>query len=223
MSVAVVSSSYGGYDNIDARPEQSLDAEWIMVTDNPELDAPGWNVIVEKRPHMHPRLAAKVPKCVPFTYTNADTIVWMDASCRLLQRHALASLVEASGGAPLGQVTHPWRDCIYDEAEASIGMPKYDGQPIREQVAHYKDCGYPVHGGLFATGLIVRNKLNDIQAEFGYRWLAEQVYWSYQDQLSQMPILASMRLQRKQIHVTPLPFALHGSGVFEWRTHTDGT
>lgn len=223
MTVAVLSSVYGDYDHVDPVPKQTVDAEWIIVTDNPSLDAPGWKVVVEPRPHMHPRLAAKVPKCLPFAYTNADTTVWLDASCRLLQPDSLSRLIRGANNAPMAQITHPWRDDIVDEAEASVGMPKYQGQPVIEQAAHYRGLGYPRHAGLFATGLIVRNNPNDLQAEFGYRWLTEQCYWTYQDQLSQMPVLESMRLQGRRLQLEPLPFDLHGSGVFEWRTHADGT
>lgn len=221
MSVAVLSSLYGDYDHVDPPPEQTVDAEWIMVTDQ-DLDAPGWRVVHEPRPHTHPRLAAKVAKCLPWHYTDADTVVWMDAACRLLQTDALEQILAAAEDAPLSQVVHPWRDCIYDEADASRGMPKYQEQPVDAQVGHYRVQGHPKNWGLWATGLIVRSDGNHrglakaLNMDFGRRWLAEQVRWTYQDQLSEAPLLHDGILK-----VHDLPFPLHGSGLFEWRNHRD--
>lgn len=227
MTVAVVSSVYGSYDVPQPVPEQqALAAEWVLVTDNPSIDAPGWKVIVEPRPHLHPRMAAKVAKCFPFQYTNAETTVWKDGSCRFITPTALEDIVRASRGQAMAQVVHPWRDCIYAEAEESALLAKYQGQSVLEQVAHYRSRGYPKHGGLFATGLIVRNRTGGAERslyEFGHRWLTEQTRWTYQDQLSQMPVLQGMRIEKNPLEVFPLAYPLHGSGVFEWGHHKDGT
>lgn len=223
MSVAIVSACYGGYDHVAPIREQTIDTEWVMVTDNQDLVAPGWKVIYEPRPHMHPRLAAKVPKCHPFAYTDATTTVWLDASCRLIRDDALYRIIKHANDAEMAQIVHPWRDDIVDEAEASVGMPKYEGQRVRDQVSHYIARGFPRNSGLYATGLIVRNNMGSIHEEFGHRWLTEQCRWTYQDQLSQMPVLASMEKRGYPLKIRPLGFPLHGSGVFEWHFHKDGT
>jgi hypothetical protein len=219
MSVACISSIYGAYDSPFIQPPQTVEAEWILVTDR-WTDVPGWRVVVEPRPHTHPRLAAKVAKCLPWNYTDADTVVWLDGACRLLRENSLEQILIASGEHPLSQVVHPWRDCIYDEADASRGMLKYQQQPVDAQVEHYRSEGHPEHWGLWATGLIVRadgrhNGMSKaLNMDFGRRWLAEQTRWSYQDQLSEAPLLA-----RSALKVNNLPFPLHGSGLFEWLPH----
>lgn len=221
MSVAVISSVYGEYDHPIHQPPQSVEADWIFVTDK-DIDAHGWQVVVEPRPHMHPRLAAKVAKCLPWLYTDADTVIWLDGACRLLREDSLEVILLAADNRPLSQIVHPWRDCIYDEADASRGMLKYQGQPIDAQVEHYRRKGHPEHWGLWATGLIVRSDGRNqglaraMNMDFGRRWLAEQMRWTYQDQLSEAPLLADGILK-----VHDLPFSLHGSGVFEWLNHRD--
>lgn len=223
MSVAVLSSIYGTYDRPIAQLPQTIEAEWILVTDT-LVETPGWDVVVEPRPHMHPRLAAKVAKCLPWHYTDADTVVWLDGACRLLRPDSLEQILEAAGGHPLSQIRHPWRDCIYDEADASREMLKYQGQPVDAQVSAYRSAGHREHWGLWATGLIVRSDGRNngmakaMNMDFGRRWLAEQVRWTYQDQLSEPPLLAAGVLK-----VHDLPFALHGSGLFEWLNHRDAS
>ena len=214
MSVAVLSAVYGGYDAIEPPPEQTIDADWILITED-EVDAPGWRVHVEPRLHMHPRLAAKVPKCLPWHYTNAKTTVWMDGSCRLLRPDSLETIVNGAEGASIAQIIHPWRNDILDEAHASVGMPKYDAQPVVEQAQDYLDRGHPRGWGLWATGLIVRSLFDRRWLDnMGERWLTEQCRWTYQDQISQPYVLRSHGMRPH-----PMPFALHGSGVLEWRNH----
>lgn len=215
MSIAVISSCYGAYDEPAVVPQQTVDAEWIMVTDRQgfDFDGKGWTVIEEQRPQMHPRLAAKYAKCLPWEYTNADTTVWLDTSCRLLKPDSLEKILAAAGSAPMAQVVHPWRACIFDEAEECRLLGKYEFQPMGEQVDHYRRKGHPEKWGLWATGMIVRTD-RKIGTEFGLRWLAEQVRWSYQDQLSHPFVLREMGLLP-----APLPWALHGSGMFEWHNH----
>lgn len=215
MNVAVVSSVYGGYDERSAPPPQTIDVEWVCVTDV-ERDVPGWTVVVEPRPDMHPRLAAKVAKCLPWAYTNADLIVWMDGACQVLREDTVERLVVQLGGYPLAQFVHPWRDCVRDEAWASRGMLKYQDRPVIAQAEHYIGGGHPEHWGLWATGLIVYNARHPKLTEFGARWLAEQMRWTYQDQLSEAPLLKDMGLLVRELAGT-----LHGNGLVAWANHRD--
>lgn len=114
-------------------------------------------------------------------------VVWIDANMEVTSpafvREALSFCEE---GIALHR--HPRRDCIYEEAEASLGLEsqggKYDGQPIREQVAHYYARGHPAHWGLWACGTIAWNRKDLRARSLGFSWLAECERWSFQDQLS---------------------------------------
>lgn len=220
-ATVVISSCYGSYDMIDPPPAQTTDvAEWLMVTDTPGC-APGWREVIEPRPHLHPRMAAKVAKCLPWQYTNAESIIWADAACRFLKDTTVEWLMDQSKDHTLTQFDHPWRQCISTEAQASVGMPKYDGQPVIRQAAHYIEHGHLLDWGLWATGLIVRRlhgswSEQENLTEFGLEWLAEQCRWTYQDQISEAVVL---RRRGMRPHCFDAP--LHGSGWVEWLNHRD--
>lgn len=186
MSVAVVSALYGPYDTvIEPVPQRMTVERWIMVTDRPDLIAPGWEVIVEPRPHVHPNVAAKVPKLFPEWYApEVDVTVWMDASCRPTPSTVgITAMAARATSRGLSLLTHPNRDDIGDEVPASEGCwPKYEGLPMREQVDHYFSRGMPRSWGLWATGLIGRTY--QFNHEIGKDWMAEIVRWGFQDQLS---------------------------------------
>lgn len=198
-SVAVVTSCYGGYDPIVAPVEQDIKVEWLCVTDQTDVPAP-WQPVIEPRPHLHPRMAAKVARCRPDLYTDADYTIWLDTSGRLSQPSSAQRLVvEGLDDRDLAQFVHPERSDILAEAEVSAGMKKYAGQPCVPQVNYYRSQGYPIGFGLWATGCIVR-KNTDTMRRFGDAWLVEMMRWTWQDQLSEPFVLWSQGL-----HPAPLP------------------
>ena len=194
MSIAVISSVYGGYDTPIAPVPQDVDCDWVLVTDTP-VECPPWRVVVEPRPHLHPRMAAKVAKCRPDLYTQADTTVWVDASFFVSAADFVSWAVSHVDPVnPLAQIVHPERRRITAEAAVSATMAKYAGLPVIEQAGSYLTSGYPDDWGLWATGLIVRRHCPQLRG-FGSAWLAEQTRWSYQDQISEAPCLWHLDLR----------------------------
>jgi hypothetical protein len=181
VTIALVTSIYGNYDTLTDPPEQEGVTDYIAIVDQPHAGANGlWRQVVEPRPHMHPRLAAKVAKCCPGLYTDTDHTVWIDGSARLKHGGVAKWAVDSLGTAHAAHFAHPDRDDIYPEAIVSMGMGKYQGQPIMAQVDHYRARGLPVSSGLWATGFIARPSWSGVNVA----WLSEQVRWSYQDQIS---------------------------------------
>lgn len=182
--VAIITAIYDGYDELKpVVPQTGVEVDWVCVTDDPGLrdGALGWRVVYEPRPGVHPNRAAKAPKYRPWLYTAADASVWVDASFRIISdRLAADALTHAD---PIAQFAHPWRDCLYEEAKESAGLPKYAGEPILEQADHYRSLGHPECWGLWATGVIARRHTPAVQA-LGERWAVETDQWSFQDQIS---------------------------------------
>jgi hypothetical protein len=214
--IAVISSIYGSYDRPAAPVAQDVDCEWVMVTDAAMTRWP-WKPIHEPRPGLHPRLAAKVAKCRPDLYTNADITIWVDGHLRIIDPSFVRWAAAAVADHSLAQLPHPQRISLLDEAALSATLPKYAGLPVASQAAHYLEGGYPDSWGLWAAGLIVRRITPDLQ-RFGDAWLAEQVRWTVQDQLSEAPLL-----WRMGIRPADLDGPLVGHPLFNLTTHADGT
>lgn len=219
--IHILSASMGGYDNPNP-PPQLEGCTATMVTDDEQFGEwsarLGWQVIYHAYPHTHPRLGAKVPKCKPhhFFPHPVETIVWLDGAARITNE---ARFLEVVKGVPLtepiAQFLHPDRDDVEDEAKASEGMEKYGGMQVRDQAHHYKMRGLPSCWGLWATGMIVYHPAAfDIEA-FGNAWLAEQLMWTYQDQLSE-PYL----LWKADYKPRALPQNLRSNDYIAWMPHT---
>jgi hypothetical protein len=214
VKVAIVTSVYGGYDQPTPLPVQDIDCEQVLVTDRPCDDWPG-RVVVEPRPQLHPRLAAKVAKCRPDLYADADAYVWVDASFQVTAPDFTSWAVSHLEQGPVAQFVHPARRHITAEADASATMTKYAGLPLREQAAHYIARGYPDGWGLWATGLIAYRAGGDLR-DLGDAWLREQMRWTYQDQLSEAPVLYAVGLK-----VVPFGGQLYRNERYVIRGHRD--
>jgi hypothetical protein len=190
VSIALITSLYGDLDTLKDPPVMDGVDDYIAVTDR-QHDAGLWRQVIEPRRHLSNRLCSKIPKCLPHLYTNADHIVWIDASATV-RRDAAQWAVEFIQGGQLAQFSHPERQCLADEATVSATLRKYAGLMVVEQATHYMKTGMPQGWGLWATGIMARR--NDFWSRgFGEAWLHEQTLWSYQDQVSQPYVLWRMK------------------------------
>lgn len=196
MKTAVVSALYGGYNRPPAVPSD-LGVPAIMYTDDPHLDAPGWEVryvnhgittLLGDPARVGPMLAHKWWKLFA-GLDEHDVTIWLDASMTITAPGFVGKCLAALGDHDLAFVRHPWRDCIYDEAEFSAGLDRYrDEAPhIRAQASFYRNIAVPAHRGLVATGFYVRRdgpRVRQLMAD----WWWEIITRSHQDQVS-LPVL----------------------------------
>ena len=196
--VAILSAVYDGYDELKpVLPQVGVDVEWVCVHDGLPDGAAGlgWRLVYEPRPGVHPNRAAKHPKYEPWRYTDAPVSLWVDASFRVVSdRFAVEATAMLSEEEPIAQFQHPWRDCLFAEAEESARLPKYAGEPVLGQADEYALAGHPERWGLWATGVIGRRHTDAVR-ELGARWLAETYRWSFQDQVSQPFVLRETGLR----------------------------
>lgn len=190
MSIDVLSSSYGSYDIPPNHVLQSEPCTIKLIKDHSGFAQVGAVHINEDRPHLHPRMAAKVAKCMPWLYSDADIIIWIDNSIEMTSPDFVGWMYHhREKGCCISEFIHPHRDDLQDEWDASRPMAKYQGQNIGQQCLRYEKEGFPRHWGMWATGWAVWDlstpKLRAEAEVLGEAWLLEQVRWSYQDQISQ--------------------------------------
>lgn len=197
MKVVLYSALYGNYEAPKPLPDLGIPA--IMYTDNPDLEAPGWQVILASDPSvkgdaLSAMMAAKYWKCHPAEAVEkagepyADVSLWVDASMTILVDDYVQRCLDALGTDDWTLVQHPARTCIYDEAEFSALLsPKYDIAGLSAQAEYYRSIGHPARWGLFANGANVRRHTPAVMK------VCEQWWWectgrSWQDQVS-LPVL----------------------------------
>jgi hypothetical protein len=183
VTTAIVTAIYGGYDTPKPLPDWHGFDDAVFVTDCP-VDVPGWRVVVEPREGVHPRLAAKRAKCLPWEYVDTDRSVWVDGSYALVAEGFREATDEHLDRHSLVVWTHPEpRTGPWQEAHFCHSWDKYRDWPIIEQAHHYRDAGLPEDYGLWACGTVARRH-DAAERELGAAWLAEIDRWGIQDQVS---------------------------------------
>lgn len=207
VNIQLYSALYGPYERAKKVPS-NLGVPAIMYTDNPDLDAPGWEVRVRTDHHGYvfpngiDRAATqammdhKYWKLHPDrACPDADITMWMDASMEIVVEDYVERCLAALGDDDWVTVTHPARDCIYTEASYSATLIyRYDPEALLRQADFYRSIGHPPGWGLFATGANVRRHTEAV-IDLGVHWWFENVTRSHQDQVS-FPVLLRMMEDR---------------------------
>lgn len=181
MRTTIITAVYDTYDSLKPITKQSLDTKWICVTDDKTLAVDGWEIVYEPRSHLSPRFAAKIPKTLPWLYTDTETSVWLDASFKVKSPNFTKEVLEYAN--PLAQFKHPWRKCAYAEAKTCIAIPKDSKEILTAQMDYLEQINHPYNWGLWATGVIARKHTLEV-IKMGYQWLSEIQRFSTRDQVS---------------------------------------
>lgn len=204
----IISAVYGDYDTPKIALPQSVKVDYVMVTDRPDLRAPGWDVVHDPMWGGSARSKAKMPKLYPWRYADGPWI-WIDASIELRSRHFARDMLASVTN--FGMFEHPDRDCIYDEAAFSAHLPKYQDEPLYDQIACYRNRHHPEHWGLWAAGIIVwAEAIPDLSVP----WLGEINRWTLQDQVSLPYVLRNQNMRPES-----LPHHLRSNPWFTIRPH----
>lgn len=79
---------------------------------------------------------------------------------------------------------HPWRDCIYDELIANVGIKKDNPDIMTKQIKKMRAEGFPEHYGLWANGIIYRKHNEPGIIKLLDDWWVMVKKYSKRDQLS---------------------------------------
>lgn len=210
----IVTSIYGSYDIPKQFAPQTIPCRMLLVTDKVQHPSCPWETLVDPRPGgLSPRMQAKFPKLHPWEFSDDGPWIWIDGSMEIVSEFFAAEVLDWV--ETIGMWTHPARDCLYQEAQFSSTLPKYDGQPLAAQAAAYLQDGMPRHWGLWAAGLIVYKRRPTVLAD---AWMGEIETWGVQDQIS-LPYAAHLTGQRPE----PLPYHLLDNPWVRLHFHHDGT
>lgn len=194
MKIAIYTTIFDSYDTLKPIPQQDTAADLFVITDNPDLKMEGWTTLTPSFPRkdLHPRLRAKYFKMMPWELEELKAYpvtIYIDASIRITSSGFVSTCLKNLSSDML-LFKHPDRQCIYDEAQASVGLIKYHFEPIQEQVDFYQRF-HPRQAGLYACGILIRRNTERLRQVMGDWWM-ENIKFSYQDQLS-LPVVLRAR------------------------------
>ena len=158
--------------------------DFVAFLDCDQLVTP-WQVRKAHSEFTDPCRNAKRHKILPHIYFPDKTYsLWIDGSVKFNFNFPIEQLIHKYlKDCDLAVFKHPERQCIYEEADACIGLSKDDPEIIRHQMACYKDEGYPPNNGLAECAILLRRHTEKVR-QFNEAWYLEIKNNSRRDQLS---------------------------------------
>jgi hypothetical protein len=182
--VAIYTAIFGGHDDLKPQPA-CPDVDFVCFTDDPTMRSNPWRVEVVPPRYQHPRMSATWFRTHPHVVLPEHRhTIWIDGSIVLRDASFAEEVLGYLKQGGIALMRHNKRDDLLDEADVSVKREKYDGQPIREQVAYYCAQGFPPGHGLWLGGVIARDSENQQIRQLNEMWMEENLRWTYQNQIS---------------------------------------
>jgi hypothetical protein len=165
------------------------DIDFICFTDDAELRSEFWQMRLLPRGLLDPVRRSKQIKALPHKYLpDYDWSLYIDNTVQLLlSAEEIFERYLAPAASPMVCFKHPWRDCIYDEAEAVIAAGYDDAVRVRSQMDFYRSLGYPPANGLTKSTFLLRRHHDTTLHSVLERWHEQVLHHSLRDQLSLEP------------------------------------
>ena len=192
---------------------------FICFTDDPDLRSDFWEVRQIGAEMLDPPRASKRVKALPHHFLpEYDWSLYVDNTVRLKrQPRDLFESYLAGAFSPLVCFRHPWRNCIYDEADAVIEYQFDDPERVRKQMNFYRHLGYPEQAGLAKSTFLLRRHHDPRLMQVMERWHQQVLRHSLRDQLSLNPVAW---FDQFDIGYLELEFLDHD--LLDWPVYKDG-
>ena len=173
----------GDYDSLKEPEFIDKDARYVCFTQNPDLKSDTWEIIQMEDSTLDDNRIAKQYKVFPNKYfPDFKYSFWLDGTFKI--KGSIREYVCKYINSSMLTVVHPERDCIFDEAAASMHFPRYSNYTMSKQVEKYRNEGMPLHYGLPVLGALFRKHDDPEIVSLMEQWWKEIIIFTNQDQLS---------------------------------------
>lgn len=177
MTKTIYTAFCNNYDSLKEPRVITNGWKYICYTNDSSIKSDVWDVIVD--PEMNTVKDVRHKKIIP--PFESDISIWADASMTI--NCDLGQFVFDNMKEDFCIMTHPDRNCVYEEAMACIRYKKDSTKTITDQVLAYDKMGYPKNRGMVGSGVILRKHTSSV-FDFCHLWNEEVQNRSHRDQLS---------------------------------------
>jgi hypothetical protein len=175
----------GNYDELITPEYINIDWDYICFTDNPKLNSEFWQIRrMDESKSLDPVKKARKYKIQPHQYLPEYQIsLWIDGNYKIVG-NINDYIKRYSTKNSMMCLTHPHRNCLYQEAKAVIELKKDTEKTVSIQTNKYMDENYPKNNGMIASGILYRKHNDPKIKELMDEWWNEVKSLSPRDQLS---------------------------------------
>ena len=210
---------FGNYETLNEQPT-ALNSRipFICFTDRSDLNSKTWLAKAVEPLAIDPARESKRVKILPHLFlTDFNESLYIDASCILKKTpEAIFKDYLSRDSRNFVCLRHPWRDCVYEEAEEVLRSDIDSEIRVREQMDHYQNCNFPRRAGLIAGTFILRRHSKEDVKRFCEVWFSHVLRYSKRDQLS-----FNFTAWRTGLAFTALDLDLTSNPIFSWPNQVD--
>ena len=186
MKNIIYTAIFDNYDELKDPLVITPNVNYFCFTDNLQLKSNVWKVVHNLKVNntknlTKPQLAREIKINIHRFMLDFNKALWIDANQQI--NADLTFLFESNIEYDFTLLNHPERNCVYKEGLACIQLNKDSQDMINAQMKKYFDNSYPEDNGLVATGLMIRNRKDNVNI-FCEKWFDEILHFSHRDQLS---------------------------------------
>lgn len=223
MRYTVLTYIFGGYEHVREVKERDPEAEYVLVTDDPELRSDTWRVIYDRMlDGMTVWEKCYAVRFCPFGYANTDMVLRVDGSISI--KRSLRPFVEKmEQGYDRCLMIHPYRNTIPEEYDVWVRERNYPRKQADRCIDIMKGLGYDLeYKGLFqgTFEIVKRSRINSLVNAMTYDLLKYAATDSHIQRINQTWLsFVVNKLFENDLKVLPVSEEiLHGSWM-EWYGH----
>lgn len=172
---------FGDYDHLAELEFITPGVDYICVTDNENITSKTWNILLIEASDDAIGLNRRY-KIKPMEFFDYDESIYIDGNISItgdlnyiFDKYLSDSYISIS--------PHPFRNCLYDEAEVCVEIGKAKKEQVHLQLVRYMKNKFPRNYGLYENNVIVR-KHNSSVKKIMDLWYSEFQNYTKRDQLS---------------------------------------
>lgn len=176
----IYTAIFGKYDDLKEPTFITPGWRYVCYTDQ-DIKSNAWKIIHKPCLPEGPQRTARYYKIMFHNHIESNRSIWVDASFQIN-----CDLNEWVRKKMLGQfttITHPFRNCVYEEINTCIAEGRGEPDKLRKQYQDYEVKGLPRNNGLVSSGILMRDKTHSTMALCEY-WWSELQRRSVRDQLA---------------------------------------
>lgn len=203
--IAVYTSLFGGYDNINEPITKPDNCDFYIITDqNILLAHSAWKKIPtdtfgEKFQGFSNKQKNRYTKMFPdILFPEYKYSVYIDAN--IMPVSDFTEYIAMIPDEGLAFHNHAYRSCIYDEGRiASFFSFKASSKDVKHQLMEYRNAGMPERFGLLECPVIAREHKKPVCKKIMREWWMEYLKYNTRDQLSLPYVLYRLEVDIRRV------------------------
>ncbi|MCQ2168260.1 MAG: DUF616 domain-containing protein [Bacteroidales bacterium] len=221
--IAIYTCIIGGYDILrqPASVQEGFDFICFVGKGETHPDMDGvWQIRELPFSFGDAALDSRYPKMHPHELLpEYECSVWVDGNIEICDSTLFrAAVIKQSAGVKFSGVSHPSRDCVYEEARKCRDMKYFSYLQLARIWAFLAMHRFPRHYGMYEANLMFRRHNDPDIIRFDEMWWQKVLHFCRRDQMTQMWCLRECGIRRD--YLLPQGQSTRNNPGFRYNLHS---